>query len=229
LKSLLAGIAKEKRTEDFKVVFDTDCNMLAKFELEHGGHDDVKDNLCYITVGTGVGIGLVINGKCVSGMIHPEGGHVSVPLHPDEKEKYNDFKGVCSFHGTCVEGLVSNVSIQKRLGLADVSAVADLSDDHEIWDLVGFYLGTMCANLYLSLSLQKIVIGGGVMKRGDPLFKRIRHHFKERIGGYLKHEKIDGDLSNFIVRSKFEDDLGLISSSAVGAQGEPWSEQGVKF
>ena len=150
--------------------------MLASFELEHGGHD-INDNICYITVGTGVGIGLVINGSRVSGMIHPEGGHAKVPLHPDEKEKYNDFKGVCCFHGTCIEGLITNVAIQKRLGLAGVSDVANLEDDHPIWDLIGFYLGTMVANLYLSLSLQKFVIGGGVMKRGDVLFKSIRHHF----------------------------------------------------
>ena len=126
--------------------------MLASFELEHGGHD-ITDNICYITVGTGVGIGLVINGKRVSGMIHPEGGHVKVPLHPAEKEKYNDFKGVCSFHGTCVEGLVSNVAIQKRLGLESVADVAGLGDEDPVWDVVGFYLGTMIANLYLSLSL----------------------------------------------------------------------------
>lgn len=78
-----------------------------------------------------------------------------------------------------MEGTITNVAIAKRLNLNDVSEVANLSDDHEIWDLVGFYLGTMCANLYLSLSLQKIVIGGGVMKRGEVLFKKVRHHFTE--------------------------------------------------
>lgn len=223
------GIDAEKKAPDFKVAFDTDCNMLAAFELEHGGHDDVQDNLCYITVGTGVGIGLVINGACVNGMIHPEGGHVSIPAHPDEKEKYNDFKGVCPFHGNCVEGIVSNVAIAKRLGLKDVKEVAGLSDDHEIWDLIGFYLGTMCANLYLSLSLQKIVIGGGVMKRGEVLFSKIRHHFTQRIAGYLKHEKIESGLDNFIVRSKFEDNLGLVSSAAVGARASEWKKSGVKW
>ena len=203
--------------------------MLAAFELEHGGHTDVEDNICYITVGTGVGIGLVINGKCVNGMIHPEGGHVSIPEHPHEKEKYNDFKGACSFHGNCVEGLITNVSIAKRLGLADVSEVVALSDDHEIWDLIGFYLGTMCANLYLSLSLQKIVIGGGVMKRGEILFSKVRHHFTERLAGYLKHDKIESGLNQFIVRSKFEDNLGLVSSAAVGAVAPVWSNSNVKW
>lgn len=79
LKTVLEKIKNEKKTNDFRVAFDTDCNMLAAFEIDHGGHQDVNDYLCYITVGTGVGIGLVINGKCVSGMIHPEGGHVHIP------------------------------------------------------------------------------------------------------------------------------------------------------
>lgn len=187
----------------------------------------MQDNLCYITVGTGVGIGLVINGKSVNGMIHPEGGHVKVPLHKDE-EKYG-FKGICSFHGDCVEGLTSNNSIKERLGLSDVSEVANLPDDHPIWDLIGYYLGTMCANLYLSLSLQKFIIGGGVMKRGEALFSRIRHHFTQSIAGYLKHDKIEGGIGQFIARSKFEDELGLISSAAVGAVSEVWDQKKVKW
>jgi len=81
LKTLLAGIKEEKMTQDFRVVFDTDCNILAAFELENGGHQ-VKDNIAYITVGTGVGVGFVINGQSIHGLIHPEGGHVAVPLLP---------------------------------------------------------------------------------------------------------------------------------------------------
>ena len=68
-------------TSDFRVVFDTDCNVLAKFELENGGHD-IKDNLAYITVGTGVGVGFVIYGQGIHGMIHPEAGHIQVPVLP---------------------------------------------------------------------------------------------------------------------------------------------------
>jgi len=68
------------KTKDFRIAFDTDCNILAMFELNNGGHN-IKDNLTYITVGTGVGIGMVINGQCVHGMMHPEGGHVRVPIN----------------------------------------------------------------------------------------------------------------------------------------------------
>ena len=215
------GLDEKKLTRDFRVAFDTDCNILAKFELENGGHKDITDNIAYITVGTGVGVGFVVNGKCIHGLIHPEGGHVSVPRHPKDLE----FKGVDPFHGgNSVEGLCSNLAIKERLNLNSVDEVANLSDDHEIWDIIGFYLGIMCANLTLTLSVEKIVIGGGVMNRGEVLFKHIRKHFLERLNGYLKHDSLDEHgVKNYIVRSKFENDLGMISSASVGATSQPWS------
>ena len=220
LPMLLDGLKDAKKTADFRYVFNTDCNILAKFELDKGDHFNVADNLCYITVGTGVGIGLIINGRYVSGLIHPEGGHVSVAKHPLDAKKYPKFEGVCPCHGdTCVEGLVSNVAIKTRLGLKSVDEVKNLPDSHDIWLIVGHYLGTMCANLTLTLSLEKIVIGGGVMKRGDVLLRHIREAFKERIGGYLQHPKLS-NLEDYIVRSKFEDQLGMLAAATVGATGE---------
>lgn len=173
---LLKGIEAERKAVDFRVVFDTDCNILAKFELENGDHEGITDNIAYITVGTGVGVGLIVNGDYVHGLIHPEGGHVAVPKLPAE-DKFG-FKGVCCFHkDCCVEGLCTNVAIQQRLKLKSVDDVAKLPDDHEVWSIIGNYLGTMCANLTLTLSLEKIVIGGGVTMRGEPLMKEIRKAF----------------------------------------------------
>lgn len=97
-----------------KIVFDTDVNIVARFESIQP--EGLHKSLAYITVGTGIGIGLVINGQVVHGLIHPEGGHVKVPIHAGDK----DFKGVCPFHGNCLEGLCTNVSIKERLGLASV-------------------------------------------------------------------------------------------------------------
>lgn len=97
LKLLLNGISTSKKTEDFKVAFDTDCNILAQFELSKGNHHGIADNIAYITVGTGIGVGFVINSKSIHGLIHPEGGHCMVPLHSLDIEKYK-FKGVCQFH-----------------------------------------------------------------------------------------------------------------------------------
>lgn len=227
LKMLLEGIKDEKKSKQFKVVFDTDCNVLAKFELEHGGHKGVKDNLAYITVGTGVGVGYIINGQYIHGLIHPEGGHVSIPRNEKDLKNYPKFKGVCAFHkDTCVEGLCSNVSIKERLGLKDVDDVKDLPDNHVIWEIIGDYLGTMCANLCLTISLEKIVIGGGVMMRGEPLMKHIHKSFLSRLNSYLKHSKLtESGVKDYIVRSQFKNDLGLVSSAAVGATGEVYGHK----
>ena len=81
--------------------FDTDVNVPAMFEYVRAkARNDpaIKESLCYVTVGTGIGIGLIINGKCVHGMMHPEGGHVRIPISPLEESLYNGFKGVCPFH-----------------------------------------------------------------------------------------------------------------------------------
>jgi fructokinase len=73
-----------------------------------------------------------------------------------------------------VEGLCTNVAIAQRLGLESVEDLEGLSDDHEIWEMIGYYLGIMCANLTLTLSLEKIVLGGGVLMRGEVLMQKIR-------------------------------------------------------
>ena len=137
-----------------------------------------------MTVGTGIGIGLIINGKCVHGLMHPEGGHVRVPISPLEQSEYAGFAGVCPFHGNCIEGLCTNVAIKERLGLADVAALADLSDDNTIWDLVGTYLGDFCANLFLTVSVERIIIGGGVCSRAV-LMQKIRARFLASLNNYV--------------------------------------------
>jgi len=89
--------------------------------------------------------------------------------------------------------------------------------------MLGNYLGTMIANLTLTLSLEKVVIGGGVLNRGEVLLSKIRQHFTKRINKYLIHEKFEEEaLKSYIVRSKFENELGLVSSAAVGSTGEVW-------
>ena len=85
---------------------DTDVNACALYEYKFGNHRTI-DSLAYITVGTGVGLGLVINGKTVHGLIHPEGGHCRLQILDEDKE----FKGVCPSHGNCLEGMVNNHSI----------------------------------------------------------------------------------------------------------------------
>lgn len=151
-----------------KLLMDTDVNIPALYEynLARANNDPlVKESLCYVTVGTGIGIGLIINGKTVHGMMHPEGGHVRIPISPLEQSTYKGFKGVCPFHGDCLEGLCTNVAIQQRLGLKKREEVKTLPDDHPVWDLLAGYMGTFCANLFLTMSVERISIGGGIYNR----------------------------------------------------------------
>lgn len=189
LSKLSAGLAFDTN-EDRKsrVFFDTDVNVPAMFEYVQAQSKQeepaIKESICYVTVGTGIGIGLIVNGKCVHGMMHPEGGHVRVPLNPLEKTMYNDFKGCCPFHGNCLEGLCSNNAIKERLGLASVHDLVGLKDDNPVWDLVGGYLGDFCANLFLTVSVERIIIGGGICERAV-LMDKIRARFLASIGGYV--------------------------------------------
>ena len=196
-----------------KIFIDTDVNVCALYEYQKGKQlGQVKESLCYITVGTGVGVGLIINDKCVHGAQHPEGGHVFVPLDPRDK----DFKGVCPSHNTCVEGLTSNVSIKVRYDLNSVADVPSLPDSHEIWDIIGGYLGTMCSNIFLTTSCEKICLGGGIFNRGV-LLTRTRQVFKQRINEYLVHPLISTDeaLEKFMARPDHGDDLGVVAAAYV--------------
>jgi len=174
--------------------------MFEFFEACKRKDPNVKESLCFVTVGTGIGIGLIINGKCVHGMMHPEGGHVRVPISPLENTVYNNFMGICSFHGNCLEGLCTNVAIKERLGLADVHAIKDLPDDNPVWELLGYYLGDFCANLYLTVSVERIIIGGGVCERAV-LMQKIRERFIVSLANYVVMPQISAEnVSSFIVR-----------------------------
>lgn len=149
----------------------------------------------------------------VHGLIHPEGGHIRVPILPSDQ----DFKGVCSYHGSCLEGLCTNVAIAKRFG-HHVDDNVNIKDEDDVWNRVGYYLGQCCANLILFLSLEKIIIGGGVMNR-EILYGIIRKYCKEALNGYISHPNLTSEegLAKVIVKPDIEKDLGIIAAAVVGA------------
>ncbi len=162
--------------------FDTDVNAPAMAEFMRR-NDPGSSSLSYITIGTGVGIGLVTNGETVKGLLHPEGGHINVRLSSDE-----DFGGSCPFHGPCIEGLCSTVALTARLGCMNED-LPQIPDDHMVWERTGFYIAQLCANLLLIASPERIVLGGGVMKR-KILYPIIRKKFVEIVNGYIQHAAI---------------------------------------
>jgi fructokinase len=130
---------------------------------------------CYITIGTGVGVGLVSSGRPVQGATHGEAGHMRVRRSPSDT-----FAGCCPFHGDCVEGLISGPAIAKRFG----RPAHELSDDDPCWDLFVHDLSALLHNLVVTAAPERIAIGGGVMAAREHLFPQLRAALAASIGGY---------------------------------------------
>lgn len=160
------------------VGFDTDVNGAILGEYAHGAAKGC-DIAIYVTVGTGLGAGAIVNGALVHGASHPEMGHIYLRRHKNDME----FAGVCSFHGDCLEGLTSGTAIMARWG----ASLSDLPTDHEAHDIIADYLGQFCSTLLALYSPQRIILGGGVMQ-SKGLIKRVQNSTKHYSNGYFTQE-----------------------------------------
>ena len=158
------------------VEFDTDVNGAARAEIRWGAGRGFED-FAYITVGTGVGVGLIANGKPTRGFAHAELGHVRPVRLPGD-----DWPGACSFHGGCVEGLASGPAIKARLGSRAIGSI--LADD-PVWETVAHALAQLCHVLVCAACPMRIAIGGGVMERQPHLLPRIGEMLVESLGAYM--------------------------------------------
>lgn len=180
-----------RRAFDAPVGFDTDVNAAAMAEARYGVGKGLE-NFIYITVGTGIGGGAVVNGKPVHGLLHPEMGHLLVrPARNEAKPGRGEFlpnepAGVCPYHGNCLEGLASGPAIQARWGKPG----HELPMDHPAWKEQADYLAQACHNLACTLSPQMIVLGGGVMDQAH-LFPMIRERARGLMNGYLELPPIE--------------------------------------
>lgn len=184
------------------VAFDTDVNGAALGEHCWGAGQGVR-TLVYVTVGTGIGGGAVVDGKPLHGLVHPEMGHVPLRRRADD-----DYPGYCSFHRDCAEGLVSGPAIKDRYGVP----LNELPSNHPARALVADYLGQFCAMLTFILSPERIVLGGGVMNAGGlhaPVLERTRAW----LGGFIAHPAIGRD--DYIVPPGLGDDAGLAGAFAL--------------
>jgi fructokinase len=171
------------------VGFDTDVNAAALAEHRWGAARGAK-NMVYLTVGTGIGGGVLVDGTPLHGLLHPEIGHIHPRRHPLDV----NFRGVCPFHGDCLEGLASGPAILARCG-ADL---AHLDADHPQWQMQADYLGQLCAQLVLTLSPQRIVLGGGVMTQMR-LFPVIRERMLHWLGGYIDRSELLAGSDRYVV------------------------------
>lgn len=186
------------------VGFDTDVNGSALGEAIWGISKGVKNSI-YITVGTGVGAGIISNGKLLHGMLHPEAGHMLLARHPEDT-----YKGKCPYHKTCLEGLAAGPAIEERWGQKGL----ELADRPEVWELEAFYIGQALANLILTLSPQKIILGGGVMHQ-EQLMPLIRQEVKKQLGGYIVTRELE-DIDHFIVLPSLQDNQGIMGALKLG-------------
>lgn len=156
------------------VAIDTDVNAAALAEAQvHGVRQ-----LAYVTIGTGIGVGLVTAGQTQKGMGHPEAGHIMVR----RPEAAPSFAGVCPFHGDCLEGLASGPAVEALWG----ASLDRLHAEHPAWGLEAQYLGQLCASLILMHAPERIVLGGGVMQQSR-LFPMVRAVTLATLGGYCAH------------------------------------------
>lgn len=168
--------ARLQRSLGVPMGFDTDVNGAALAELKWGAGQGLRD-LAYVTVGTGVGVGLICDGKPVHGFGHPEAGHIRVA-----RLKGDDWAGFCPFHGDCVEGLASGPAIKARLG---VEHLHDFAVDHPVWETVAWTLAQLCHALVCSTAPQAILIGGGVVTGQPHLIDRTGELLVESLAGYV--------------------------------------------
>ncbi len=178
--------------------FDTDVNAAALGEASFGCMKGLSDGI-YITIGTGVGVGVLTNGKLLHGMLHPEAGHILLATNPKDS-----FEGCCPYHKNCFEGLAAGPAIEKRWGKKAV----ELKDVPEVWELEAEYIAKALVNYILILSPKKIVLGGGVMHQLQ-LFPLIRKKTAELLNGYINTKEIH-DIDNYIVPASLNDNQGIL-------------------
>ena len=187
---------------------DTDVNAAAIAECRMGAAKDCRSAV-YVTVGTGIGAGIVVNGEPVHGLVHPEVGHMLMRPHPLDPMP----QGVCPYHESCLEGLASGPALSKRAG----RSAEELPDGDPIFTLEANYLAQLCVNLILTVSPEKIMIGGGVLQRSFML-DRIRKITAELLGGYVQAPEVNSRIDRYIVLPKLFPISGLIGAYLLGRE-----------
>jgi fructokinase len=195
-----------RREFDAPVGFDTDVNAAALGEFRWGAARNLE-TFVYFTIGTGIGGGAMVNRRLLHGMLHPEMGHMLLPL--DAREP-NGFAGVCPFHGHCLEGLACGPAIEKRWG----APAETLQPDHPAWALEAHYLALGVVNAISLLSPQRVILGGGVAAQ-QHLFPLIRAEVRQLLNGYLKVPQISERIDEYIVPPGLGDRAGVLGSIAL--------------
>lgn len=188
--------------------FDTDVNGSVLGEVTFGQARN-KRNVLYLTIGTGIGAGIYVEGKLLHGMLHPEAGHIMLAKRADDI-----YAGKCPYHGSCFEGLAAGPAIEERWGCK----AAELKDSQAVWNLEAYYIAQALANYILILSPEMIILGGGVMHQ-EQLFPLIRRYVGGILNDYLKTRELE-DLEQYIVPASLQDNQGIMGCLELAQRAE---------
>jgi fructokinase len=190
------------------VGFDTDVNAAALGEFQWGAARDLA-NFLYLTIGTGIGGGGMVNGRLLHGLVHPEMGHIFLPRHPRDC-----YAGGCAYHGNaCFEGLASGPAIEERWGRAGT----ELGAEHEAWEMEAYYIALALVSYICTLSPQRIILGGGVMGQRQ-LLSMVRRKTGDLLNGYIQSPSMGPRLDLYIVSPGLGNRSGVLGAIALAQQ-----------
>jgi fructokinase len=187
------------------IAFDLDVAAAAHGERRWGAGRGAG-SLCYLTVGTGIGAALLIDGRPLHGLVHPEVGHVRIP-HDLERDP---FAGVCPVHGDCWEGLASGRAIAERWNTSPV----ELPDGHAAWELEADYIALGILSIVLVASPHRVIAGGGVMDH-SALLPMVRARLRELVAGYLDTPLLGAEIDSYLVAPELGDEAGVLGAIAM--------------
>ncbi len=202
---------------DLPVGFDTDVNGAAIAEYRWGAAQGLSDFL-YLTIGTGIGGGAMVNGKLLHGAQHPEMGHIMVP----QDKSQDPFEGVCAYHKNCLEGLASGPSMKERW---KVKSALDLPKNHIAWDLEAHYLGGALATYTMTLAPKRIIMGGGVMRQ-EQLLPKIRPIMIDVLKGYIQNDTVIKHLDQYVVGPGVGENSGVLGAIALAETSYKEAQEG---
>jgi fructokinase len=187
------------------VAFDTDVNGAVLAEQIWGAGKGLK-NIVYYTIGTGIGGGVILDGKLIHGALHGELGHMLIP----HDLVADPFEGCCPFHGDCLEGLASGKSMENRWQ----TSAKSLAPDHPAWALEADYLSAALHNTVCMFSPERVILGGGVISQTQ-LLPMVQQKLVRSLNGYMQLEALKAGVDNFVMRTPLEGKAGVLGAFAL--------------
>lgn len=207
-------LAPLQETLGLPIALDTDVNGAALAEHLWGAAQGL-DTFIYLTIGTGIGGGVMLNGQLLHGLTHPEMGHILLPKDPSDH-----YEGFCRFHNNCFEGLAAGPAIQRRWG----KPAQDYPPEHPAWQLEANYISTALSSYIVTLSPQRIILGGGVMQ-ARWLFPLIRHEVQKKLNNYIVHPKLEDQIETYIVPPGLGSRSGVLGAVGLAQMAYQQSQQ----